>query len=47
MTEAKLRGSLYYGYTHALGIGVSLYNNKRVIGQEETGYRPSPTRSRL
>ena len=47
MTEAKLWGSLYYGYTYALGMGVSSYNNKRAVGQEETGYRPSPTRSRL
>jgi hypothetical protein len=31
MTEAKLRGSLYYGYTHILGMGASLYDNKRVV----------------
>ena len=47
MTEAKLRGSPYYGYTHALGIGASLYNNERAAGQEEIGYRPSLMRSRL
>ena len=47
MTEAKLWGSLYYGYIYALGIGASLYNNERAAGQEETGYRPSLTRSRL
>ena len=47
MIEAKLRGSLYYGYIHTLGIGVSLYDNKRVAGQEETEHRPSPIRSRL
>jgi hypothetical protein len=47
MIEAKLRGSLYYSYTYALGIGASLYNNKRAAGQEETGHRPSLIRSRL
>jgi hypothetical protein len=47
MIKAKLQGGLYYGYTYTLDIEVSLYNNKRVIGQEETGHRPSPIRSRL
>jgi hypothetical protein len=31
MIEAKLRGSPRYGYMYILGIGVSSYNNKRVI----------------